>query len=101
MKLTNHREARYLAYNDGTAYRGTIQLPRPLFEAVIQILLETEGWWYQGHTEKDAKDMLKADARPFFNGLTRASIRVNATQELVRILKLKNYKPQNYIIEVV
>lgn len=99
-KLINHQSAHYHG-TDGTAYRGTIQVPRHLFDAVMTVLFNTTGWDYQGYTGEIPKyTMLKQDLLQEQNNIV--GIRVHATRELVRILKLeKRYKAHNYLIELI
>ena len=100
-KLINHHKDNYCFFkNDSTVYRGTILLPALLLRPLKMLLVLNNNWHYQGHTKDGANTQLLDDIENIDedNAIT---IGVYATREIVRILNLKRYKQQNYLIKII
>lgn len=95
-RITNHREHFYFG-TEGTVYYGTIQVPHKLFNACITLMQNTEHW-DETYNISLAKRLLAEDIERIEH--STLAIRVTPTKELVRLLNLKGYKQQNYVIKL-
>ena len=84
---------------------GKIVLTRAQFKQALKKLMRSRKWLYSGHDARWYKRyVLKPDSTTRFvqEGKSRIyNVRVDATKAIAEMFGLKNYKRQNYVIEVI